>query len=230
VLVLTNLVSLIFLAIIAFHYKVPQKVLMKMGIIEYNNQDVNQRYIARDDLFSKYQQMQYRIVMLGDSITEWISWNELLGITDIANRGIAGDTTEGFYNRLSTVYSVNPEMCFIMGGINDIHQGISVNEITISIKKLIEELTLNGIKPIIQSTLYVSIKYPNWKKVNKIVDELNNEIKKICIEKDIIFMDINAVLSIDGALKKENTYDGVHLTGYGYTEWGKLLKPIIETH
>jgi hypothetical protein len=38
VLVLTNIVSLVFLAIVSLHYKVPQKVLIKMGIIENDNQ------------------------------------------------------------------------------------------------------------------------------------------------------------------------------------------------
>jgi hypothetical protein len=33
------------------------------------------------------------VVMLGDSITEWTDWNALLPSFDVANRGIAGDTT-----------------------------------------------------------------------------------------------------------------------------------------
>ncbi|MDR0443435.1 MAG: GDSL-type esterase/lipase family protein [Treponema sp.] len=227
VLVLTNFISLFFLAIVLFHYKVPKKVLVKLGFSVANKVTVS-RHIARNELFSEYYQKKYRIVMLGDSITEWVAWNELLGIDDIANRGIAGDTTQGFCERLSTVYSVNPEMCFLMGGINDILRGISVESILTNTESIIEELKMKGIKPIIQSTLYVSKEHSNWKTVNKNVSELNDGLRSVCLKKSLMFLDVNALLSVDGAIKNENVYDGLHLSGLGYKEWGKLLIEIIE--
>ena len=84
------------------------------------------------------------------------------------------------------------------------------------------------ITPIIQSTLYVSKDYPNWKTVNKTVAELNDGLKEICFEMGVIFLDINAVLSEGSSMKTENVHDGIHLTGLAYKEWGKILLGIIE--
>ena len=229
ILVLTNLITIVFLAIVSLHYHVPLKILKRLGIIK-NNEQIISTYYDRSSLFTEYYPQQYRIVMLGDSITAGTAWNELLGITDIANRGIGGDTTEGFYNRLSNIYSLEPELCFIMGGINDIFRGTSVEIIDSNMEKIINALLENKINPIIQSTLYVSDKNPNWKKINDAVDSLNSGLKKICSEKGLIFLDINNVLSVNGTLKNEYTYDSIHLTGSGYKEWSKIIFSIIATH
>jgi lysophospholipase L1-like esterase len=226
-LVLTNLVSLIFLAVISFHYDVPKKVLMKMGIIKNNDIPIN--YDVRNSLFSVYPNMENGIVMLGDSITEGVEWNELMGMPNIANRGIGGGTTEGFCKRLESIYKIKPEMCFIMGGINDIGHGISVEKILENIGIIIEGLCENGIKPVIQSALYVSAKKDNWEKINKNVEKLNSGLKNICVKNGIAFVDINGTVSSNGSLAEQYTYDGVHLNGSGYNEWKKLIKPIIRT-
>ena len=60
--------------------------------------------------------------MLGNSLTNRISWNELLVRDDIANRGIGSDITAGFINRINFVFNVKPKICFIEGGVNDLGQ------------------------------------------------------------------------------------------------------------
>jgi lysophospholipase L1-like esterase len=227
VLALTNLVTIVFLAIVSFHYQVPLKVLQRLGLIKTNEQTVS-TYDVRNNLFSEYYPKKYKVVMLGDSITAGTEWNELLGINDIANRGIGGDTTEGFYNRLSNIYLMKPELCFIMGGINDISGFYPVNLIQSNFEEIIKNLLENGITPIIQSTLYVSNEHPHWERLNHTVDELNESLKNICQKYNILFLDINTKLSVDGGLRNEYTYDGVHLTGLGYKEWSKIIIPLIE--
>ena len=231
VLVFTNLIAIFFLTIISAHYEIPRKILVKLGIIVVNiNTDylANPSYGVMNSLFSEYRQKKFRVVMLGDSITAGTAWNELLGIPDIANRGIGGDTTEGFYNRLRNISLMEPELCFIMGGINDIFKGISVETITENMEKIIEELLLNEITPIIQSTLYVSDKLPDWEKVNENVAKLNEAIKINCAKNNVLFLDINKTLSENGSLKNEYTYDGIHLSGSAYKEWGEMISHIIE--
>jgi lysophospholipase L1-like esterase len=228
VLIFTNILTLVFLLIVSFHYNVPQKILAKLGIIENSNIIAYSQYDIRNALFSEYYNKEYRIVMLGDSITQGVEWNELLGITQIANRGIGSDTTEGFIKRLSDIYKLQPEICFIMGGINDLGRGISVKIILQNMEKIIDELERNKIKPIIQSTLYVSKGHKGWEKTNTDVDGLNNGLKNICMENGLTFIDVNKILSADGALINEYTYDGVHLFGIGYKKWGELIIPIIK--
>jgi lysophospholipase L1-like esterase len=164
----------------------------------------------------------FEIIMLGDSITAGGNWEQLLDV-DVANYGIGGDTPLGLLYRLSDVYMAHPKRVFLMIGINDI---LSSNNFE-NYKKVIENLMENGIEVIIQSTLYVSKEYPNWEKVNGAVDELNSGLKSVCMEKGLTFIDVNKILSLDGALKKEYTNDGVHLLSIGYKKWRELIIPII---
>ena len=216
------------MSIISLHYKVPQKVLMRLGILEKNITGYS-NYEVLNKLFSVYDRnYKYKIVMLGDSITAEVAWNELLGIDFIANRGIGGDTTNGFIERLENIYEIDPEICFIMGGINDIHSGITVEDILSNFETIVEKLTEKGIKVIIQSTLYVSRERPNWEKINEAVDELNDGLQKICARNYLQYLNVNKILTNNGALDKEYTYDGVHLLGNGYNKWKEFIMAIIK--
>jgi len=60
------------------------------------------------------------IVMLGDSLTEWGNWHELVPEHRVINRGIAGDTSSGVLDRLQEVIERRPKVVFVMIGTNDI--------------------------------------------------------------------------------------------------------------
>lgn len=230
-LIVTNLFTLLALFVILFHYQVPIKILNRLGmsyqtsaVSDYRyTKDLN--YEVRRSLFKVYKPQRIKIVMLGNSITYGADWNELLTRTDVANRGIGGDVTEGFINRLSDIYTLNPEICFIMGGINDIVKGIPVNDIYSNFIKIIEGLQSKKITPIIQSTLYVSNKLYDWKEINTKVDELNNLLTEYAEAKDVTVIDINKELTTNGALNAAYTYDGLHLLGNGYEKWRNLILP-----
>jgi lysophospholipase L1-like esterase len=235
-LITSNIISLFFLLLISSHYDVPTKVLNKLvrltsssyaspsngHAVKYKYTD-NPTYMGKTSLFQIYKPKQIKIVMLGDSITFDTDWNELLTRTDVANRGIGGDITEGFINRLSDVYSLNPEVCFIMGGINDLGKGIAVNEVFQNYTNIVKSLRSYGITPIIQSTLYLSEKHSNWKLINNKVDELNTMLKEYAKKEGIAFMEVNRELSKGGALDSIYTYDGIHLDGRGYAKWRDLI-------
>src|SRR5829696_483482 len=63
------------------------------------------------------------IVMLGDSLTDWGNWNELLPGLSLINRGIAGDTSAGVITRLGEIIQRKPNVVALMIGVNDILQG-----------------------------------------------------------------------------------------------------------
>ena len=95
-------------------------------------------------------------------------------------------------------------------------------------EKIVDGLKENGITPVVQSTLFISRERSNWEKVNDSVEELNHGLRNICIRKNILFVDVNEILSTNGTLNNEYTYDGVHLYGNGYREWGKLIMSIMD--
>lgn len=223
-LIVSNFFTIALLLMILSHYNIPRKLLNKFDLFvsEYSYTD-NIKYKVQRSLFQVYKPDSVKIVMLGNSIVQRVAWNELLGRTDIANRGIGSDLTEGFLNRLSDIYKLNPEVCFIMGGINDIGKGIPVDTILSNYIKIVDNLRDRKIRPIIQSTLYVSAEFYGWQKTNQQVDLLNDFLISYAKDNSIAFIDINRELSNDGRLRSLYTYDGVHLMGDAYQIWGNLI-------
>jgi lysophospholipase L1-like esterase len=190
----------------------------------------NKNYTIQTDLYSVYKTDKADVVMLGNSITFGVNWNELMGRTTIVNRGIGSDLTQGFLHRMEYVYNVHPKLCFIMGGINDIYENISVEKIYENYTAIIDSLRAHKIIPIIQSTLFVSPKWRNAVEKNKEVEKLNGMLAKYARNKKIFFLDLNRVLAENDTLKDDLTLDGVHLNSKGYKLWREELEPVLEKY
>ncbi|MBN1501686.1 MAG: GDSL family lipase [Spirochaetes bacterium] len=188
---------------------------------EYKN---NPDYAVRRSLFREYNPKSVKIVMLGDSITQAPDWNELLGRTDVVNRGISGDITQGFISRMKEIYKLNPEFCLIMGGINDITKNLAtVDEICRNYEQIVTGLIKKYIKPVIQSTIYVAAGFDDAPQINIKVKELNSRLVLLAEKHNAVFINVNSVLATDDVLKPEFTYDELHLLGSGYAKWRDLL-------
>lgn len=168
-----------------------------------------------------------KIVMLGDSITFRTNWNVLLDRNDVVNKGINGDTTARFITRLDSVIRLKPVLCFIMGGINDISLGISNPEIFENYVLIIHKLKTNNIKPVIQSTLYISDALYDSEKINQKVSDLNRQLAVFAKQNDIDFIDVNGRLSGKTGLMADFTNDGLHLSPSGYKAWKEVLIPYL---
>jgi len=238
VLILTNIISIIFLLIVSLHYQVPQKILYKIGLKKIEP-------LSLTKSLTKYTYMNYRqmaihslangnpgfeIVMLGDSITEGGDWYELLNKVDVANFGIGGDTASYLKYRLFDVYLVNPKKCFLMIGINDFAGNDTIDNVYKNYVSIIEDIREHNIEIIIQSTLYLSetaSKYShignNWENINIMVYNLNKSVNNYCNENGLLYLDINEILSKNKMLEEKNTTDGVHLNKTGYEKWKDIL-------
>jgi lysophospholipase L1-like esterase len=187
----------------------------------------NAHYHYQVSLYDIYLIEQADIVMLGNSITHGVNWNDLLGRTDIVERGIVSDGIEGFLNRLEYVTKLSPKYVFIMGGINDIYAGEDITKVIALYKELIDILISEGITPVIQSTLYVAESYYLARNNNLQVTRLNNELKKYAEGKGLLYIDLNKRMSSKSYLKEELTRDGVHLNAAGYKIWRDELIPVL---
>ena len=170
------------------------------------------------------------IVFLGNSITYGGNWNELLGRDRVINRGIGGDNTVGMLHRMQYVYQLKPKLCFVMAGINDIYSDAPVETIFHNYAMIIDTLRVHSIIPIIQSTLHVNPKWKRTEEKNPEVAKLNSLLQVYAEKNEIDFIDVNAVLSLNGILRDEYTTDGVHLNASAYERWRELLFPILKKH
>lgn len=200
----------------------PQLVELRQSSTKYDY-STSPEYIRLTDSYKIYDS-KADIVMLGDSITFGINWNELFNM-NIINRGISSDTTEGFLSRIENIYSTNPKKVFIMGGINDLARGVKVNQIFSNYIKIVEALKSKNIVPYIQSTLYNNSDI----NLNVKVTELNNLLKEYAIKNNITYIDLNEKLSKNDLLIADYTYDSVHLNSNGYKIWKKEIEQYITT-
>lgn len=160
----------------------------------------------------------YPYVMFGDSITEHCKWHKILRRHNIKNSGTSGHTTRHLLNSVSDkVLKYQPNLCFIMIGINDIHAEIPLHVIQKNYIQLLFILEENNIRPIVQSTLFVN--HPNDSTTNMQVMGLNTFLSELSKEKRFAYLDINRLLSENHRLKPEYTSDGTHLNPKAYDVW-----------
>lgn len=173
-----------------------------------------------------------QVVFMGNSITEgWIQTRpSFFEENSYVNRGIGGQTTPQMLIRFrQDVIAHNPEVVVILAGTNDIagNTGPSTLEMILdNLKGMAELAAANGIEPILCSVM-PAFDYP-WKQgmePNIKIPKLNEMIAAYCKEKDFIYLDYFAAMD-DGkaGLRKELTYDGVHLTEEGY----KFIEPMAQ--
>src|SRR5207302_10895196 len=85
-----------------------------------------------------------------------------------------------------------------------------------------ERLRESGITLVIQSTVYTADEA-----LNKKVRALNAIMRAWCAKKSIAHVDLNDVLSADGALLPRYSQDGIHLNKEGYRLWGDVIQRYV---
>jgi lysophospholipase L1-like esterase len=171
-----------------------------------------------------------RIMFLGNSITEIGHWSKLLGDSTVINRGIGGDITFGVLKRLDDVVIRKPAKLFILIGINDIGKDIPDPVIANNLLKIITEVQLQSPNTTIflESILPVNpdiIGFPQHYDKKEHILSTNRLLRQVALETKVAFIDIYALFNDgSGKLKKEYTFDGLHLNPQGYEVWVAFLK------
>jgi lysophospholipase L1-like esterase len=187
-------------------------------------------YAMKVEQFRAFPNAGSDIVFLGNSITDYTDWNELLRLQEARNRGISGDITFGVLERLDEVTEGKPAKIFILIGINDIARNIPDSVILANYKKIIHRIRKESpqTKIYFNTLLPVNNSFEDRAHFNK--DEhilyINDELKKLAGTEKITVIDIHPhFLDAEKKLDKQYTYDGLHLDGDGYRKWATILKP-----
>ena len=187
-------------------------------------------WTIQDDPYYKHKKSQfemlsqntkYTTVMLGDSITDEGQWDELLDNPFVQNRGISGDTTQGVLQRLDSINN-SIKQVFIMIGVNDIMRGKEVDEVYSNYLKIIKFFQDRNIKVYIQSTLFIGEK--RAENFNIKVEDLDKRLEKYAKQNSITFINLNPIFAPNKVLKKEFTFDDLHLNGTAYKLWAQEIK------
>ncbi len=167
------------------------------------------------------------IVFVGNSLTDGGEWYELLHNPRIINRGIGGDDSESLLCRIESLVANQPAAIFIGEGFNDIAYGTTIEKYISNMEAVISKIKIHSpsTKIFVQSILPTNTAH------NKSVPSWNQALKDLSEKQSVIFLN-NYEHFVDekGGLKKDFTFDGVHLTGEGYILWAWLLKPYLKNY
>lgn len=188
-------------------------------------------YEQRNTMFEAMPVRDSSIIFLGNSITQGANWAELFDNPRILNRGISGDVTEGILERIKEIVRHRPSKLFISIGTNDIGIEIPVRGIIENYREIIEKVRSSSpsTEIYVQSILPVAV--PSGSLLshnNKDILEVNKELKEMCKDMDITYLDLHPHFADEtGKLKSELTNDNLHLLGKGYLLWKDLIEDYL---
>jgi lysophospholipase L1-like esterase len=193
---------------------------------------IPEHYQERMGIFSNELPEKNRIVLLGNSITEFGDWKRLLPEVAVINRGIAGDNTFGMLDRLQDVIALKPAKLLIEAGINDIGQGVPLRMISGNITSMAGWIQVKSpttrvyVMSILPTNDNARIDYPEVAGKNAIVRELNRLLQQDANTLGYTYVDLASRLT-DPSGNLDEKYarpDGLHLNEQGYATLVRLLK------
>jgi len=179
---------------------------------------------------ASYKTIFQNSVFLGDSITEGLSYHDILDEANVM--GDAGKTTELALENIDDLTKRNPKFVFIMLGSDDLllPPQITDNPMQYSLnyyEKLIEGikgklpdaaitvLSVTPVKPEMEK------EFPGYKNIN----DYNQGLKELAAKEKVEYMDLSPLFADN---KNLHTSDGVHFKPEFYTRMLGLLKDQVK--
>ena len=151
------------------------------------------------------------------------------------DRGVSGQNTTQMLARFQKdIINLNPKVVVIMGGTNDLAQGVSKQQILANIKAMAEMAEAAGIKVVLCSVTPCNERYTklNPKEKGTHIIELNAMIKEYVDSKGFTYCNYWPALVADDQLALHPNYclyDKLHPGPDGYDKMEAIIKPIIDS-
>jgi lysophospholipase L1-like esterase len=165
-----------------------------------------------------------RVLFLGDSLTEGGLWADFFPELPASNRGIGGEATYDLAERLDSAVN-DPLAVSLQIGTNDLHgprdrrDGAQVAARTDQIVGRIRELA--PASPVLLNSVL-----PRTELFAARIRALNEDYRAVAARHGATYVDLWPTFAdASGAMKKEYTRDGLHLTPAGYLAWADVLRP-----
>lgn len=187
----------------------------------------------RASLFNKLGVDSTDIVMLGNSITHYTEWCELLDNPKVRNRGISGDVVQGIQDRLESVTSGHPAKIFLLIGVNDVSHDLTADSIVTAQLALIDRIMRETptTKLYVQSVLPINNNFGRYKKLigkEQVVRDINAKLRPEVEKRGLPWIELySAMVDDEGNLRKDLTNDGLHLLPEAYEIWIEILRPYL---
>ena len=208
-------------------------------IFHFSSFDHNKVKIIKEEFIKEVKVVDDNYIFLGDSITEFYDLNKYYEDMPVIKSGFAGYTTADILKKLDKlVYQYNPSKVFILIGTNDLGKEISNDTIVSNIKKIISgikenrpytKIYLQSIYPVNDSGVDEVNNYTgDGNRNNEEIIKINNSLKELAKDNDIVYIDIYSKLVDDNNLLDiKYTYDGLHISSEGYELITNVLKEYL---
>lgn len=202
-----------------------ESVGVTMPAIEWfpHSWDIN-TYVLRVTQFGVMPPLNGGVAFVGDSLTDWMRWNEMFPQVKSRNFGIAGDTSVGLKARINQVVAAKPATVFLMIGTNDVEFGrLTPDGIVANITDCIATLQkgVPGVK------IYVEGLLPRQPQFDAKVRDVNARIKAAVEQRGLTYIDLYSHFVAGDRLDPKLTPDDLHLSGQGYLRWRDIIRPYI---
>ncbi|MFK0735112.1 MAG: SGNH/GDSL hydrolase family protein [Gloeotrichia echinulata GP01] len=177
---------------------------------------------------------QHLTILAGDSLSLWFPTELLPEDRNWLNQGISGETSDGLLKRLDIFDRTQPEVIFVMIGINDLIRGAKDETILENQRQIISYL--RRVHPraqiLIQSILPHGAEEATSEARNKLlaigngrIRQLNQQLQAIATKEGVKYLDLHPLFTNkQGNLRREFTTDGLHLSSQGYIVWRTALE------
>ncbi len=182
--------------------------------------------------FKAFPNSKKDVVFFGDSIFDYIDWNELLQMKYARNRGISGDITFGLLQRLDEVTEGKPAKVIILIGINDIARNIPDAVILQNYEKIIHRIKTESPRTKIYFNTLMPVNNTFSVKSHFNKDEhiayINQQLEQICSREKITLINMHdPFLDSEKRYDKKYTYDGLHPNVEGYKKMAEVFKKFL---
>lgn len=171
--------------------------------------------------------MDDNYVFLGDFIFDEYDLGTFYSNMNVVNSSGSEDKTiDVLENIKERVYQYNPSKVFIMIGTNDIESGLTLEDISLNIERIVNSILDNRSYAEIYVLSICPVNSSDDDKIshdvvgdrlNTDIQELNKLIKNMCGEKNITYIDFyNKLIDEEGNLDIDYTEDGLHINEEGY--------------
>ncbi len=196
------------------------------AITQYDREKTTKRENYR--ILNEEYAISNQTVLLGDSITDFFNWYELFYDFSartgqaVYNRGISGDTTDRLLERLhENVLNISPKNIVLLIGTNDIGRGLPLEMSVHNVDCILNEIkkACPDANVIFQAVYPINkpMRFKTEKRSNEKIDLMNKEFIKLSEKYNCRWLDITDKLKDEtGNLKKEFTYDGLHINVKAY--------------
>lgn len=183
-------------------------------------------------------------VLIGDSITEIFNWYELFYNFSketgqaVYNRGISGDFSNRLFERLyDNALNIEPRNIVLLIGTNDLGVGAPPEFTEKHVRLILEEIKKHCPNAnVVLQAVYPVNKYVNAESVpmvggrkNADIAKINVKLKALADEFSAQWLDLTDALKDEkGNIKKDYSYDGLHLNAHGFTVVAKHVIPLLK--